>query len=143
MPRFVLLFHDCPNDRLRPSHCDLMLEAEGALRTWAITALPCSLGATAGLPSSAGIAADNTVSAEHLADHRLAYLNYEGPVSGDRGSVTRIDFGTFTSIKESPVEWIVSLAGQRICGELTLRRAETKCSSWELSFQDSAAANHQ
>jgi hypothetical protein len=120
-----------------------MLEAEGALRTWAITALPCSLGATAGLPSSAGIAADNTVSAEQLADHRLAYLNYEGPVSGDRGSVTRIDFGTFTSIKESPVEWIVSLAGQRICGELTLRRAETKCSSWELSFQDSAAANHQ
>ena len=55
MARFVLLYHDCPNDHPRPSHYDLMLEANGALRTWAIAALPCSWGATAGLPSSVSI----------------------------------------------------------------------------------------
>ena len=94
-------------------------------------------------PAVQHLRADNTVPAEQLADHRLAYLDYEGPVSGDRGSVTRLDFGTFTSIKESPDEWIVALEGQKIRGELTLRRIETKCSSWELSFQDSASANRQ
>ena len=33
--------------------------------------------------------------AEVLPDHRLAYLDYEGPISGDRGSVTRWDRGTY------------------------------------------------
>lgn len=29
-----------------------------------------------------------------LGDHRRAYLAYEGPISGNRGTVTRIDQGT-------------------------------------------------
>ena len=32
--------------------------------------------------------------ATRLADHRRAYLIYEGPVSGERGSVTRVAEGT-------------------------------------------------
>lgn len=30
---------------------------------------------------------------EELPEHRLIYLDYEGPISGDRGSVTRVDAG--------------------------------------------------
>ena len=35
------------------------------------------------------------VDAEASFDHRLVYLDYEGPVSGDRGRVRRVDAGTF------------------------------------------------
>ena len=33
--------------------------------------------------------------ATRLPDHRLAYLEYEGPVSGNRGVVRRIDSGKY------------------------------------------------
>ena len=61
-------------------HWDLMLEAGKSLKTWAIDE-----------PITAGI----ELPARQLADHRLAYLTYEGPVSGQRGSVRRIAEGTF------------------------------------------------
>ena len=41
-------------------------------------------------PPQAGV----EIPCEALADHRLAYLDYEGPISGGRGSVTRWDRGT-------------------------------------------------
>ena len=58
MPRFVILEHDHPE-----RHWDLMLEANGVLRTWRLHAAP-ELG--------------NTVVATPSFDHRLAYLDYEG-----------------------------------------------------------------
>src|SRR5687768_6367400 len=42
MPRFVLLYHECPPDYVRESHWDFMLEAAGVLRTWAVAKLPRS-----------------------------------------------------------------------------------------------------
>jgi hypothetical protein len=35
---------------------------------------------------------------EELPEHRRAYLDYEGPVSGDRGHVRRIDAGTINHV---------------------------------------------
>ena len=61
MPRFVVLEHDSPCGR----HWDFMLEQENALATWALPQPPD----TAEMP------------AEPLPDHRLAYLDYEGPIS--------------------------------------------------------------
>lgn len=75
MPRFVILTHDWPFP-----HWDLMLEAGDVLKTWRLLQEP---------------GPGREVSAEALADHRLAYLDYEGPVSGDRGSVTRWETGEF------------------------------------------------
>ena len=40
MLRFVLLLHDCPHDKPRPTHCDLMFEAGDSLATWALATLP-------------------------------------------------------------------------------------------------------
>lgn len=35
------------------------------------------------------------IRADRLADHRTLYLNYEGPISGNRGSVTRVATGRY------------------------------------------------
>lgn len=38
------------------------------------------------------------LAAETLPDHRMIYLNYEGPISRDRGTVSRLAAGTFEPI---------------------------------------------
>lgn len=75
MPRFVILAHDWPSP-----HFDLLLQVGDALKSWRLLADP---------------RAAEWVPAEANADHRLAYLDYEGPVSGGRGSVVRIDAGEY------------------------------------------------
>ena len=109
MPRFVLLYHDCPPHLDKPSHWDFMLEDEDVLLTWALAQHPTALEAE-GSP----------IVAAQLADHRLAYLDYEGPVSGNRGHVTRVDAGTFTWIERTPVRLRFQLAGIVLAGEAAL-----------------------
>ena len=76
MPRrFVILEHDHPF-----LHWDLLLEEECSARTWRMLRKPC-LG--------------EPIAAESLPDHRLMYLDHEGKVSGDRGTVQRIIAGTY------------------------------------------------
>ncbi|MEZ6057528.1 MAG: DNA polymerase ligase N-terminal domain-containing protein [Planctomycetaceae bacterium] len=75
MPRFAILFHDHPEP-----HWDFFLEVGTSLRTWRLAALP---------------AAGLTIAATPLANHRQEYLTYEGPVSGDRGSVERVAAGKY------------------------------------------------
>ena len=76
MPRFVLLEHDHPEQ-----HWDFMLEHEGVLKTWRLARMPACAG--------------ESIPALALGDHRLAYLDYEGPVSGARGQVRRCAAGSF------------------------------------------------
>jgi hypothetical protein len=105
MPRFVVLQHETPSDYHRRTHFDLMLESAGALKTWAMDSAPI-----AGSPAMA----------ERLADHRIAYLNYEGEISGGRGSVRRIDHGEYTLLEESPDRLVIDVQGQYLQGTLTL-----------------------
>ena len=104
MPRFVILAHDHPM-----LHWDFMLEHDGKLRTWRLASSP-----DAGGP----------IDAEVLADHRMAYLDFEGPVSGDRGRVTRWDCGKYETVESSPTRIIVRLEAERLCGEATLEQPE-------------------
>jgi len=90
MPSFVVLEHDHP--RL---HWDLMLDTGDALRTWRLGALP-----------KTGVTTD----CESLPDHRRAYLDYEGPVSGGRGRVSRVIAGQYELIQESAGELRLRLA---------------------------------
>lgn len=60
--------------------------------------------------------------AERLADHRAAYLAYEGPVSGDRGRVRRLAQGTCQIIHDAG-EFVVEGDG---FGRWTGRRAGTE-----------------
>jgi DNA polymerase Ligase (LigD) len=131
MPSFVLLLHECPEGRPRPTHCDLMLEAGDTLQTWALSELPRDWRIVEGV----AIAATNSVAAEQLADHRLAYLEYEGPVSGNRGTVKRLDAGTYENRRLTPDRLVVDAAGNEIRGEIELRRTAGNATQWQLSFR--------
>jgi hypothetical protein len=75
--RYAILWHQGIAD----PHFDFLLELTpgAALKTWRLAAWP--LFATGPTPAPA------------LADHRNLYLHYEGPISDNRGSVTRIEGG--------------------------------------------------
>ncbi len=105
MPRFVVLTHDHPF-----LHWDLMLEQSGALRTWRLKQPPDAQG---------------PIVAEALPDHRLAYLDYEGPVSGGRGTVERWDAGIYDLIESTAVRVCVRFAGGKLSGIASIARAQT------------------
>lgn len=79
-----------------------------------------------------GANAEGGVTAIRLPDHRIAYLDYEGPLSGDRGSVTRCDGGDVRLTAEPSGVIHARLAGGRIHGDLCLKLAEHP--TWMLSF---------
>lgn len=119
MPRFVLHWHETPATFARPAHWDLMLQVGDHLRCWALERAPNEI-------------VDQAVDA--LQDHRLAYLDYEGPVSGERGSVSRHDQGEYETITDEVNELVVLLRGNRMQGTLTLRRESAADQRWRLSF---------
>lgn len=110
-PSFVILEHDSP----RGLHFDFMLEAEGTLKTWALPHMPRP---------------DVEMTCEALLDHRIDYLELEGPISGGRGSVARWDHGTYILLRQTDREWIVSIEGTKIQGHVTLHRASPTENRW-------------
>ena len=96
MPRFVILTHDWPFP-----HFDLLIEAGGVLRAWRLLSEP-KVG--------------ETVAAEPIGDHRLFYLDYEGPVSGNRGSVARWDTGECEWLPPEPNRVKFELRGTKLIG---------------------------
>jgi len=120
MPRFVLLFHERPASAEVASHWDLMLEHEGALLTWRLQTLPDAWQSTMRPEVQP---ATIPVAAERLPNHRIEYLDYEGPISGDRGHVSRWDCGDYSVLNQSTETLQVRLAGQRARGAVTLPNA--------------------
>ncbi len=59
------------------------------------------------------------IAALALPEHRLAYLDYEGPVSGNRGSVKRWDAGWYEEEAYGD-ELSLVLAGVRVSGQARL-----------------------
>ena len=119
MPRFVILRHELPGPQRGPVHWDFMLQQGETLRTWALAELP-----------SAGL----EIPTEALADHRLAYLDYEGPVSGDRGSVSRWDCGEYELLVDRPGKLVVQLHGGRLTGKASLQSAGNDSQRWTFEF---------
>ena len=98
MPQFVILEHAPSQPAGKPLHWDLMLETEAGLLTWALTTEPTL---------------NCNIPAEPLPIHRKLYLDYEGPISGDRGSVRQWDIGTFDWLQETG-SLRARLQGQRL-----------------------------
>jgi len=121
MPRFVILKHDHPS-----LHWDFMLEAGQVLRTWRLHAPP-----TAGNPCEVS----------HSFDHRLVYLDYEGPISGGRGSVKRWDNGTFDWLADTPERVAVRIEGKRLQGLLEIVRLAS--GTWSLHYAEAAPDSNQ
>ncbi len=114
-PFFAVLEHDHPQ-----RHWDFFLETPTALRSWR---LDC-------MPDQPGVA-----NAEALPEHRKAYLDYEGPVSGDRGSVSRKDRGEFDLIRSTEHEVTVRLHGQRLRGIARLTKSLDASVRWTFEWQ--------
>ena len=112
MHRYVILQHETTGG----VHFDFMLEMGGVLKTWSFSQSPLQ-----------GV----EINAEALPDHRLAYLDYEGPVSGDRGSVTRWDRGTYEVECQSETELILQLKGEILMGRVSLRRSSAPQNLWQ------------
>jgi hypothetical protein len=115
MPRFALARHDSP----RGLHWDFFLEQDEQLRTWALDEPPQH---------------GQEVPCTALGDHRLAYLDYEGPVSDDRGIVFRWDAGDYVTIEQTPTAWIVETRGQWLRGRVTLRVTDDAPERWTFVF---------
>ncbi len=108
-PRFVVLLHESP----RGVHWDLMLETGDRLATWDVTPV-CEPDALNRLESF-------RCRAVRLPDHRVAYLDYEGPVSGNRGNVRQLDAGSFETLGPNHYR----LSGRFFRGILTAEDSET------------------
>ncbi len=119
--RFVILRHEPGNAGPRELHWDLMLEEDDGLRTWAFPQEP-ALGLT--------------VEVDELPVHRSHYLDYEGPVSNDRGSVSRIEQGTYSIVEQLAQHLVVDLAGNRLCARLELTRSDD-AHQWTASLSPS------
>jgi len=95
-----------------------MLESGERLASWGIGADP--LAASSGRP----------VEATRIADHRKAYLDYEGPVSGGRGRVNAVDRGQLHILSSGEDLWEFEFDGEILCGRFELHRSETECAKW-------------
>jgi hypothetical protein len=100
MSRYVLLHHDWPIE-----HYDLMIEVDGELHTWRLPAPP----------------ATGEQFIERIANHRMEYLEYEGPVSNNRGQVKRVAKGEYGIVLSDQNEYQLKLTGD-LQGEMKLQR---------------------
>jgi hypothetical protein len=95
MPRAVLIRHELPDGSF---HYDWMIQRPGGpdrpLMAFRV-----------GDRIDGGVAPEFL--AQRLADHRPAYLDYEGAVPGDRGRVLRLAAGTMAIIAETPERVVV------------------------------------
>jgi len=96
--RFVILHHQSPSGE----HWDVMLETETALTTWSI-------------PPQRPWGSSFSCPATPLPAHRKHYLDHEGDVPGNRGTVTRIDAGTYEQLTPETF----TLHGAIFTGQLT------------------------
>ena len=111
MPRYVILQHETAGG----VHFDLMLELGAAMRTWSLSQAPAN-----------GV----EIHAKALPDHRLAYLDYEGPVSGNRGSVARWDRGTYQIERQSDSDLVLQLDGEELKGRASLAKKQETENEW-------------
>ena len=88
-------------------HFDLMIQVRlgEKLSTWRLAAWPVT----------------QELKATRLPDHRVDFLDYEGPLTGDRGFVKRVQHGCFLVEQNfdlahpaSVVEWLLSDANFRL-----------------------------
>ena len=84
-----------------------MLEQGEVLLTWQLLRDPTD---PAGYP----------IPARRIGDHRKAYLTYEGPLTGDRGTVRRVEAGTVTFLQVGSDRWEFMLHGRLLSGSFQL-----------------------
>jgi hypothetical protein len=115
--RFAILHHT----GVTTPHYDLMFEPdpEATLATWRSPVWPVV----------------GPVPVEQLDDHRRDYLDYEGPVSNDRGRVDRVVGGLFRFESRTADRWVIATDhGYR----LTFNRQEEPAATWTVEVGQTA-----
>jgi len=127
--RFVVLYHTLPVDSHRQSHWDLLLETHSTK--------PNSL-----LCFEANIPPDQWKTqtwVNQLPNHRPIYLNYEGPISNNRGHVQRVLQGTLNWIcfggarLEFTFEAILLDGSIPMSGSILLQTDESHSQRWKMA----------
>jgi hypothetical protein len=126
MPRFVVQQHFRAEDDW---HFDLMLECQEALVTF-----------------SSGVPLDETKRlpclVRQLPNHRLAYLEHEGEIRGDRGWCKIHDHGTFDWVDPPATSCPVARVGETACdllNEITVRLTGEKTQGVYRIVRDAAS----
>ena len=91
-------------------HWDLCLEHGDVLLTWQLEREPVECPA-------------RPIHARRIADHRKAYLDYEGPISGNRGEVRRVHRGSLELEQRTADGYVFRLASDRLNGRFHLKPA--------------------
>ncbi|MFG0260948.1 MAG: hypothetical protein ACF788_00950 [Novipirellula sp. JB048] len=102
--RFVILRHTPGSRGSRgpnraspvPPHFDWMFEVGGILKTWATEPIE-------------SFQQELMIPVEKLADHRLRYLDFEGEIGGDRGTVRRVLAGDYHTIQDAADRFVADL----------------------------------
>lgn|GEM_PF-3518407 len=87
LPRWVLLFHKAGSGLGRSDHWDLLIQNGNELDAWALDANPLEQVHCTGI---------------RLAPHRLKYLDQEGELSRDRGTIQKISGGQLLGSSRLP-----------------------------------------
>lgn len=103
--RFVLLWHELDHIPDRQSHFDLMIEHAGEFITLELLQWPSEIGPIRG---------------RFLPAHRLAYWELEGPISNNRGSVSRITRGSYETTLFEPGVWRFALSSDNLTAQVEL-----------------------
>lgn len=113
---FALLEHETADG----VHWDLLVEQPGAslLATWRLARNP--------------LEHTGLIAGERIADHRRLYLDYEGPVSGDRGTVRRLARGN--------VEWLPAEQGGLGASPVSKGPSQTAVPTARLRFTNTPLA---
>ena len=101
-----------------PEHFDMMLEHEGVLATWQFLASPLDIGQSGQLPAT------------RIEDHRMAYLDYQGPISKGRGEVAMLERGTYLPLSVEAGRWELELQGRHLRGRFELDRQRPGGKEW-------------
>lgn len=119
--RFSIAKHEMPANSSRHSHFDLFLESQGTLMTWELSSL---------------LTSQNKQVVRRLANHRLLYLDFQGPLSNDRGTVKLIDSGSLEWVTLESERLIARINGQALAGLLTLTSDTSSTDDvWNLTFE--------
>jgi hypothetical protein len=119
----VVLRHELPDGT---HHFDLLLARDPAgaepLYSFRLEHRPDELAAGAALEG------------ERLFDHRPRYLRYEGPISGDRGAVRRVNEGAVEVLEESDsaLECRVQWRQRGRAQHLRLERKSADAAFWRI-----------
>jgi hypothetical protein len=108
---YVVLRHE----GIEKPHFDLMFQTApgSALATWRSDKWPI----------------EKAVTVEKLADHRAAYLTFEGNISGNRGTVRRIEQG-ISAVEKSGAVWTIRIRSLPDGKKSILELSEQPDGSW-------------